>query len=289
MTNNGPKDIFDTERQRQHRRRAAQIRALDPQADIFSELMAQEILERLEMVTRNFSKALVIGNAPHSLINALSHKGTAVQLSDIITSANHDAIVLKRWDRLPETIDTPDLVISIGILDAVNDLPGLLIQIRRALKPDGLFLGAILGAGSLTRLKAAMMAADGPRATPHIHPQIDVRAAGNLLSRCGFTMPVTDSDSMRLRYANIAGLVRDIRAFGGTNALTGPLYPVSKTGLEIAKSFFAKAADADGKTSEYMEFIGISGWAPSPHQPKPARRGSATASLADALRSPRNK
>ncbi|WOE74298.1 SAM-dependent methyltransferase [Alterisphingorhabdus coralli] len=284
MTQDGPKDIFDTHRQSLHRARAHTIRTRDPKADIVSELMAEEIIARLEWVTRDFREALIIGNAPKSLLDALADRDIAATLCDIVPVDGTDPVKLDRWDILPETIGRPDLVISLGILDAVNDLPGLLIQIRRALKPDGLFLGAMLGAGSMSRLKAAMIAADEAKATPHIHPQIDVRAAGNLLSRCGFTMPVTDSDSMRLRYSDMMGLVRDIRAFGGTNALAGALYPVSKSGLIAAFRNFANQADDDGKTAEQLEFIWISGWAPSPDQPKPARRGSATASLADALR-----
>ncbi|MEM1131424.1 MAG: SAM-dependent methyltransferase [Pseudomonadota bacterium] len=284
MTHDGPKDIFDTQRQSLHRARARAICARDPKADIISELMAEEIIARLEWVTRDFSEALVIGNAPQSLIEILEAQNIAITRCDIAPADKANQIALERWDILPETIGNPDLVVSLGILDAVNDLPGLLIQIRRALKPDGLFLGAMLGAGSLSHLKAAMMAADGAKATPHIHPQIDVRAAGNLLSRCGFTMPVTDSDTMRLRYSDMMALVRDIRAFGGTNALAGPIYPVGKSGLIAAFQNFANQSYSDGKTAEQLEFIWISGWAPSPDQPKPAKRGSATTSLADALR-----
>lgn len=284
MTDQAPKDIFDGQRQRQHRLRAASMRAQDPSADIISELMAEEIIARLELVTRDFQNILVVGNAPMSMITALSTQAMTVTHADLIPGAASQNIRLERWDRLPEFAEPFDLVISLGILDAVNDLPGLLIQLRRAMKPDGLLLAAILGAGSLKTLKTAMMAADGERITSHIQPQIDVRAMGNLLSRCGFTMPVTDGDMMRLRYSDIMGLVRDIRAFGGTNALAGPLYPVGKSGLEAARASFAAQADDDGKTAEHLEFIWISGWAPSPDQPKPAKRGSATTSLADALR-----
>ncbi|MEO1045295.1 MAG: SAM-dependent methyltransferase [Pseudomonadota bacterium] len=286
MSDNSPKDIFDTRRQRLYRQRATAITARDPAADILSSLMAEEIVARLELVTRDFRHALIIGNAPESLTTALTHQNISISRCDIAASGVAGVQPLERWDRLPQDIETPDLVISIGILDAVNDLPGLLIQLRRALKPDGLFLAAMLGSGSLARLKAAMLAADGAQVTPHIHPQIDVRAAGNLLSRCGFTMPVSDGDSLRLRYFDMMQLIRDIRAFGGSNALATPLHPLGQSGLERAQQAFAAQADADGKTEEQIELIWMSGWAPSPDQPKPARRGSATASLADALRKP---
>ncbi len=191
-------------------------------------------------------------------------------------------------EALPFADGAFDLVVSVGVLDSVNDLPGALTLIRRALRPDGLFLAAFVGAGSLARLKAAMLAADeaGGGAAPRIHPQIDVRAAGDLLGRAGFALPVADIDPVDVRYSGLTGLVQDLRAMAATNLLAAGARPLGRLGLAAASADFASAADPDGKTVERFNIIHLSGWAPSPDQPKAARRGSATASLADALRPP---
>jgi SAM-dependent methyltransferase len=190
-------------------------------------------------------------------------------------------------DRLPLAEGAFDLVVSIGALDTVNDLPGALILARRALRPDGLFLAAFAGAGSLPRLRAAMLAADAAQggASPRIHPQIDVRAAGDLLARAGFALPVADAESVTVRFPHLPALVRDLRAMGATNILASrDRRPIGRAGLAAAIADFAAAADPDGKTAERFEILHLSGWAPSPDQPQPARRGSATTSLAEALK-----
>jgi SAM-dependent methyltransferase len=190
-------------------------------------------------------------------------------------------------DRLPFGEGAFDLVVSVGVLDTVNDLPGALLLVRRALRPDGLFLGAFLGAGSLPRLRSAMLAADSVEgaAAPRIHPQIDVRAAGDLLTRAGFALPVADSWGVDVRFPDLLALVRDLRAMGGTNVLASrSRRPIGRLGLAAAIADFAAAAGPDGKTAERFEILHLLGWAPSPDQPEPARRGSATASLTEALR-----
>lgn len=264
-----------------HRRRLAmargQLLAARHGGAFLADVMADEIVERLRWVTRGFADALVIGHAPPMLLAELARRGIAVTR---ISPADGEE------DALPFTEPTFDLVIAIGTLDSVNDLPGALIQINRALRPDGLFLGAMIGAGSLAVLKSAMMAADaagGRGVAAHIHPQIDVRAAGDLLQRARFAMPVADSDSLTVRYSSLPALVRDLRCHGWTNVLASSPAPVSRAGLMAAMHSFAEAADADGKTAERFEITYLSGWAPSPDQPKPARRGSGTASLAKVL------
>ncbi|MGZ8347199.1 MAG: methyltransferase domain-containing protein, partial [Allosphingosinicella sp.] len=181
-----------------------------------------------------------------------------------------------------------DLVVSVGVLDSVNDLPGALALVRRVLRPDGLFLAAFAGAGSLPQLRAAMRAADAAEqdgVVPRIHPQIDIRAAGDLLGRAGFALPVVDVETVTVRYSGLARLVGDLRAMGATNLLSArSKRPLGRLGLVAARAQFAAAAEADGKTAERFDIIHLSGWAPAPEQPRPARRGSATASLAEALR-----
>ena len=135
---------------------------------------------------------------------------------------------------------------------------------------------------------AAAEEADGRAASPRIHPQIDVRAAGDLLTRAGFALPVADSHEVQIRFSSFARLVGDLRAMGATNILASRgRRPIGRFGLAAAIADFAAHAEADGKTSETFEIVTMTGWAPSPDQPRPARRGSATASLAAALKDAR--
>jgi NADH dehydrogenase [ubiquinone] 1 alpha subcomplex assembly factor 5 len=158
----------------------------------------------------------------------------------------------------------------------------VLTLIRRALKPDGLFLGAFAGAGSLPRLRQAMRAAEaaeGRDPSPRIHPQIDVRAAGDLLARAGFALPVADREVIEARYTALPRLLSDLRLTGATNILAQrSKAPFTRLGLAAAAADFGEGA------TERFELIFLSGWAPAPSQPAPARRGSGTASLADVLK-----
>jgi SAM-dependent methyltransferase len=262
-------------------------------ADYLFRLAADELVERLDFVSRRFERALDLGCAGGYLTHRLRERGTEVVPADPGSRfASAARGVQVEEDRLPFAEGAFDLVVSVGALDTVNDLPGALLLIRRALRPDGLFLGAFLGAGSLPRLRSAMLAADGAEggAAPRIHPQIDVRAAGDLLARAGFALPVADSWGIDVRFPEVAALVRDLRAMGGTNLLAArSRRPIGRIGLAAAIADFAAAAGADGKTAERFEIVQLLGWAPSPDQPRPARRGSATASLAEALRRGRDQ
>jgi len=228
---------------------------------------AEELLDRLDLVARPFASALDL-SAHAALAEGLRSRGLA------LVEAGEEA--------LPALAGPFDLVTSLGLLDTINDLPGALALIRRALRPDGLFLGAFAGAGSLPRLRRAMRAAEeaeGLDPSPRIHPQIDVRAAGDLLVRAGFALPVADRDVVEIRYRSFGTLVADLRAMGATNRLVRrSRRPFTKAGLAAA------AADFGTGTLERFEIVYLSGWAPAPGQPLPARRGSATASLADALK-----
>ncbi len=277
---------FDRALRRQRRDRAA---ASGGAADYLFRRVADELAERLDLVKRPFADALDLGCGDAYLTGRLRARGLDVVAADpgAAFAAAVDGVQCDE-DRLPFADGAFDLIVSAGMLDSVNDLPGALALIRRALRPDGLFLAAFAGAGSLPRLRSAMRAADeaeGGEAAPHIHPQIDVRAAGDLLSRAGFALPVADGESIAVRFSSLAGLVRDLRAMGATNALGArPRRPLGRRGLAAAIADFEAHADPDGKTTERFEIVYLSGWAPAPGQPRPAPRGSATASLAAALK-----
>jgi SAM-dependent methyltransferase len=276
---------FDRRLRRLRRDRAAARLA---EADYLHRLVADELLDRLDFVKRDFRRALDLGCADGHFGRRLAQRGMMVVGADAGAAfARAAAGVQCDEDRLPFADAAFDLVVWIGALDGVNDVPGALLLARRALKPDGLFLAAFAGAGSLPRLRSAMLAADAAEgaAAPRIHPQIDVRAAGDLLARAGFALPVVDCHSLDVRFRGLPALVRDLRAMAATNLLASrSRVPIGRLGYAAACADFESRADADGKTAERFEIVHMLGWAPAPDQPKPARRGSATMSLADALK-----
>lgn len=277
---------FDRQLRRLRRDRAARTFA---NADYLHRRAAHELLERLDLVKRDFTDALVLGSADGFAAAALRERGLSAVSADAGSAfARSSRGIQCDEDRLPFAEGSFDLVLSVGVLDSVNDLPGALTLIRRALRPDGLFLAAFAGAGSLPRLRAAMAAAEaaeGGAAAPRIHPQIDARAAGDLLQRAGFALPVVDRDTVAIRFSGLSGLIADLRAMAGTNILQGrSRRPLTRYGLAAAYAAFASEAEPDGKTAEIFDILYLIGWAPSPDQPRPARRGSATASLAEALK-----
>lgn len=153
-----------------------------------------------------------------------------------------------------------DLIVSVGVLDTVNDLPGALTLIRRGLRPGGLFLGAFAGAGSLPLLRAAFRTADPGAA--RLHPQIDVRAAGDLLLRAGFVLPVADTEGLTVRYSNLRTLAHDLRGMAAGNVLAGRR-PLSRRTWAAATQAFGAAAGPDGRVSERFEIVFVTGWAPA--------------------------
>lgn len=280
----GPTEIFDRKRRRCIRDRAY-IRSEG--RDFIGQIMSEEILDRLSLVKRNFKKCLIIGQAGHGLRSGLNEMGIETVAADAsFAAARAVGGVQCDEDRLPFTDHSFDLIISIATMDSVNDLPGALALTRHMLKPDGLFLASFIGAESLAVLKSVLMQAEDGRVSVHVHPQIDIRTAGDLMSRIGFALPVIDSDGLRLRYSSFDKLVSDIRDMGGANILKNQIRPLSRDVYEQAKlNFECRAAD-DGKTTEQIEIVYLCGWAPHPDQPVPARRGSGKVSLKDALNKP---
>lgn len=266
-------EIFDRKRRRLRRDRAARS-----YEGFLREHMLEGIVERLDAVKREFRDVLDLG----SFDAAFALPGARITRLD--AGAAFAAHGMQGEEDRPHFPDANfDLIVSAGVLDQVNDVPGALALARRALRPDGLFLAAFLGAGTLSTLRAAFREAEGDRPVARFHPQIDVRAAGDLLGRAGFALPVSDVETLTVRYASMFNLVRDLRGMAATNLLPGTP-PLTRATLARAAQAFADRADPDGRTPERFEIVYLTGWAPDPSQPQPARRGSATASLADALK-----
>lgn len=253
--------------------------------DFLYAAMADDMLDRLGDVTRHFSRALVIGCPDGRLGQALAAFGCAVTFADPgpvwANMRNGDVI---QEDKVPYETGAFDLILCCGTLDTLNDLPGALIALNGVLEPDGLLLLSFIGAGSLPRLRTALLAADGDRPAQRIHPQVDVRALGDLLARAGFAMPVVDQQRLDVRYRSLFSLLGDLRGMGGAQCLASQPPPLTRQGLARAAEQFALGADDDGRVTEQFMILHGSGWHPSATQPRPARRGSATVSLADALR-----
>ncbi|WP_311268546.1 methyltransferase domain-containing protein [Sphingobium sp. WCS2017Hpa-17] len=275
-------DIFDRARRARNRDRMLPAFA---EYDFLHRAMLNELLDRLADVQRDLPEVLLVGCPDGSAKAALEAMGKRVACADPgFLAARAGGGVQADEDALPFADDSFDLIIACGTLDSVNDLPGALILMRRVLRPDGLMLAAFTGAGSLPRLKAALLAAEGDRPGQHVHPQVDVRSAGDLLSRAGFTMPVADGDMLNIRYGDVVRLMHDLRFMGAGNALATRAPVLNRNVLMRAASHFADAADPDGRTAEQVAIIYLSGWKPDPSQAAPAKRGSATVSLAAALK-----
>lgn len=230
--------------------------------------MADELLGRLDLVQRSFSCCLLIGGEPATLALELRARDMAVAMADPgFRFAREMTGVQCDEDRLPFADASFDLVIAIGTLDTVTDLPGALVLIRRCLRPDGLFLAAMAGAGSLPALRKALPSGEG---TARFHPQIDVRAAGDLLGRAGFALPVADADTIDVRYSSLSRLTRDLRANGLRNVLARR-HPLRRHELALAESSFRQAGDGQ-KTAERLNVLYLTGWAPPAKASAPADR-----------------
>ena len=286
----GPPQIFDSELLRARRNRVA-ARASDH--DFLLHRVAEDFAERLSVVRRDFSSALNLG-AHHGVLSrrlgALPNVSGIVNLdaSQRLLSQTDGPRVQADEDTLPFAPQSLDLVVSGLALHLVNDLPGTLVQVQRALKPDGLFLAALLGGETLNELREAWLVAEDEvcgGASPRVAPFADVRDLGSLLQRAGFTLPVADSDVVRVTYATPLALMREIKAMGASNMLTARRrVPVTRRLLARACEVYAERfALADGRVTATFEIITLTAWAPHESQQKPLQPGSAKRRLADAL------
>jgi len=277
--------IFDRTLLRARRERA---RALGPETFLLDRVAA-DLADRVAAVLRQFERVVDLGTPTDAVRRALEGK-----VGPIV--AAEPAALLSAWplsvavdeEALPFADGALDLVVSALALQFVNDLPGTLIQIRRALKPDGLLLAALIGGDSLTELRQSFADAESEiegGISPRVSPFADVRDLGALLQRAGYALPVVDSDRLTVRYDSAFALMRDLRRMGATNALTERRRtPLKRATLVRAAEVYAQRfADADGRLRATFEIIWLSGWAPHESQQKPLKPGSAAQRLADAL------
>ena len=273
------------------RARRARARKLGP-ATFLVDRVADDLAERLAAVLRSFDVGIDLGTPTDAVRRAVAAGGKVGTLiavePDVASQGKAFLRVGADEEALPFADASLDLVVSALSLQLVNDLPGTLIQIRRALKPDGLFLAALLGGDSLSELREAFAQAESEiegGLSPRVVPFADLRDLGGLLQRAGFALPVADSDRLTVRYDNAFALMRDLRAMGATNVLTerrrAPLKRA--TLLRMAQIYAERFADSDGRLRATFEIAWLSGWAPHESQQKPLKPGSATVRLADAL------
>jgi len=269
--------IFD--RQLVARRR---LRALEGEnyPDFLDQLIGRELVSRLDLIERKFQNCLVLGQPSRRFLQELAR---SPKLSNLIAwrcgqAGCGDVVFDSEW--LPFKDDSLDCIIAPPGLESVNDLPGTLIQINRALKPDGLFLGAMYGGLTLVELRHAWLLADeeySGGASPRVAPFIDVRQAGNLLQRAGLALPVADSDVLCVRYDNGKTLMAEIKAMGFSNALlrrSGK--PVTRKLLALAEQYYGKEfSDPDGRVRATVEINYLTAWSPHDSQQKPLKPGSA--------------
>jgi SAM-dependent methyltransferase len=267
------------------RRRQARARALGFETFLLDRV-ASDLADRLGAVLRDFDVAVDLGTPGEGVRAALAGVASMGKLFRVGTSP--DADVIADEEALPFRDGSLDLVVSALALQFVNDLPGALIQIRRALKPDGLLLAALLGGETLTELRESFAAAESEiegGVSPRVAPFIDVRETGALLQRAGFALPVTDVERLTVRYSSPFVLMSELRRMGATNALAERRrVPLRRATLSrMAEIYAQRFADPDGKIRATFEIIWLSGWAPHESQQKALRPGAAQARLADAL------
>jgi SAM-dependent methyltransferase len=261
--------------------RARQGRALGlGPATFLLDRVAEDVAERLHAVLREFKNAADVGTP-------------GGQVRDVLTRRVNQLARIELPDRESEPLslapESLDLVVSALALQFVNDLPGVLAQIRRALRPDGLLLAAMIGGDTLTELRQSFAAAEAEcesGVSPRVAPFADLRDVGALLQRAGFALPVTDVDRVVVRYDSAFALMADLRRMGATNILVDRRRSPTRraTLLRMAEIYGARFADADGRIRATFDVIWLSGWAPHESQQKPLKPGSAKAGLAEAVK-----
>ncbi|WP_336294015.1 methyltransferase domain-containing protein [Bartonella sp. CB169] len=284
--------IFDHDRIEQFRKRAFQ--KATEKCDFLLSYVAEDLHKRLSTVDRLFTLALDLHSHTDLAAQALLKSSKVHSIERAETNMLYQSHDKKFHLRHREFLDFPqhycDLIVSLLSLQLTNDTPGVFNQIKNILKPDGLFLAAMVGAGTLAELRECLLEAEIEiygGTSPRIYPFADIRDVGALLQRAGFALPVADTENITIRYNTMFDLMRDLKAMGMQNAL------INRSRRPVSKRFFIRAAeiyaqrfsDPDGRIRAHFSFIWLSGWAPHPNQQKPIQPGSAQISLADVLQS----
>ncbi|PHY17284.1 methyltransferase domain-containing protein [Caulobacter sp. BP25] len=285
--------LFDRALHRARLDRAAPDYAV---ADFLKERAAGDVVMRLETILRRFPVAVDLGARNGHFFKILSESDARANIDTLIEAdlsgrmlgGRNTLRVVADEERLPFGDATLDLIVSTLSLHWTNDLVGALIQIRRALKPDGLFVGAIFGGATLTELRQCLLAAESELtdgASMRVSPFADAIDAAGLLQRAGFALPVADVDRVKVRYSHPLKLLQDLRAMGETSVLLDrSRKPLSRKVLFRAMELYVERfAEPDGKVPATFEIVSVTGWAPHDSQQKPLRPGSAKMRLADAL------
>ena len=282
--------VFDRDLLRRRRDRYAHVAEAH---EFLLERVAEDLVERLSIVTRDFPVALNLG-AQHGLLSRrIAELGNVHYVIDADASLKllehaPGPHVLADEEALPFAAESLDLVVSGLSLQFVNDLPGTLLQIRRALRPDGLLLATLLGGATLQELRHAWLVAEEEvtgGVSPRVAPFADVRELGGLLQRAGFALPVVDAETVTVTYSSPLALMQELKLMGWSNALLGRRHqPVTRQLLaracEVYKEIFATP---DGRIPATFELITLTAWTPHESQQKPLRPGSAQQRLADFL------
>ncbi|WP_062016580.1 methyltransferase domain-containing protein [Aureimonas sp. AU4] len=271
------------------RRRAA--RRGGTGAEFLAGSVAAELSERLSLVQRRFETGADLGGSGGELsarLRAGGQIGHLVRMEGSLDLLSGESGVVADEEALPFRDESLDLVASALSLHLTNDTPGVFVQVRRALRPDGLFLAALLGGETLNELRASLLSAEAELeggASPRVSPFPDLRDVGSLLQRAGFALPVIDQDRLTVRYGSMFELMADLQAMGMTSVLNArSRRPVSRRlFLRAAELYAERFADADGRIRATFDVVYVSGWRPHDSQQKPLRPGSAKASLAEAL------
>ena len=279
------------------RRRLARLAGATPDEAATGErfllrAVADELVDRLSLVDRSFAIGVDLGGHTGETATLLRNTGqveTVLRIERLLSLVAGDPLAAVGDEEvLPLADESVDLIVSNLSLHLTNDTPGTLVQIRRALKPDGLFLAGFLGGDTLQELRGSLVAAEAELSggvAPRVAPFADIRDAGALLQRTGFALPVTDQDRLTVRYATMFDLMADIRAMGMANMLVQrSSRPVSRRlFLRAAEIYGERHADPDGRIRATFDIIFMSGWKPHASQQQPLRPGSARGSLAAAL------
>lgn len=280
----GPPRIFDAVRRQARLVRSA---ARFPQADFLHARAAANAAESLEAILRDFPVAVDLSAHPGVFDAAVRSSDAAGRVGPIQTPVSLAQRAAPGADALPLADASTDLIVSLLTLHWANDLPGALAQIRRALKPDGLFIGTLFGAGTLKELRAVLTEVELEErggAQARVSPFADGYDGAALLQRAGLALPVSDVDRFTVRYADLFALIRDLRAMGETNVLHGPVRPLNRRIVARAAALYAERYGLDdGRIPATFEIIHLAGWKPHDSQQKPLPRGSAKTRLADAL------